>query len=209
MNAPRPRHPGFTLIEVVLAIVLLLALVGGLYSFTDGLAKHAEQADQRDHQMAAAEAILDELEGALATTYVCGRDGTPGIKGDGAHLSVRGRAWGFGDRASDVSGCELKLDGASISARRFVAGQPQPWEQLPAVAGLRVRYLVGAEWKTSFDSAAAGILPGAVEVSLWLGERPRDAAGTDSPPDAPSLRPPDRTRIIVIHDAPKAVGGAS
>lgn len=212
MRRPAAPRPAFTLIEVVLAILLLLALVGGLYTFTDGLNTRSRLADRRATQMVAAEAVLDEIESALATTYVSGHDGAAGISGDAAHLNLRGRAWGYQADANDIGGCELKLDGAGLLARRITGGQPQTWESIAGVAGLRVRYHVGSEWKTSFDSAQAGSLPSAIEVSLWLGEPPEpagDAPTSDSPAADATLRPADRVRVMAVHDAPPATGGAS
>ncbi|MFA6044391.1 MAG: prepilin-type N-terminal cleavage/methylation domain-containing protein [Phycisphaerales bacterium] len=211
-GARQSHARGFSLIEVMLAIVLLIALVGGLYSFIDGLRTASQVADARAGQMAAAEAVLDELEQSLATTFVSGRDGVGGVVGDGAHLSVRSRAWAFQPGASDVGGCELKLDSQGLSAQRIVGGKAQVWESIPAVAGLRLRYHVGNEWKTSFDSAQAGELPAAVEVSLWLGAGAEPAeAGEGGAADlnATTLRAADRVRVIAVHDAPSATGGGA
>lgn len=192
---------GFTLIEVILALALLVALVGGLYTFVDGLRSNAKIADERATEMAAAEVVLDEVESTLATTYVAGHDGASGIAGDGASLSVRGRAWGYDAKASDVSGCELKVDAQGLMARRVVGGKAQAWERIAGVGGLRVRYHVGSEWVTSFDSAQAGQLPTALEISLWLGG---EASGAGV-----AKGPADRVRVMAVHDAPPATGGGS
>lgn len=203
---------GFSLVEVLLAIVLLLALVGGLFTFIDGLRTGSQAADQRAAQMAAAEAVLDELEASLATTYVAGRDGVGGIVGDADHLNVRGRAWAYQPHATDVGGCDLRMDHEHLSARRVVGGDPKAWEAIRAVGGIRIRYHVGGEWKPAFDSAQAGELPAAVEISLWLGDgpgtgTPASASDTGVAVDATPPREADRVRVIAVHDAPPATGG--
>jgi len=52
------------------------------------------------------------------------------------------------------------------------------------------RFRVGDEWKSEFDSAAAGALPAAVELAVWYGIEP--------------IGPPDRTRIVAVPDAGRA-----
>lgn len=191
---------GFTLIEVVVAIALLAALLGGLYAFVDGLRSNAKVADERAGQVASSEALLDEIENAMATTYVAGRDGAAGVAGEASSLSVRGRGWGFDENASDVVGCDVRVGGNGVEARRVVSGKTREWETIGGVVRVALRYHSGSEWVTTFDSARAGRLPSAIEVSMWFGPGAGEAGGS-------RRAAPDRVRVIAVHDAPSVTGG--
>lgn len=76
------------------------------------------------------------------------------------------------------------------------------------VRRVRFRYHDGRAWVDSFQSAATGGLPAAVEVALWFGDQP---ATEEAGPSANPLRwpEPDRLRVIVVPDGPRSGRGGT
>lgn len=113
----------------------------------------------------------------------------------------------------DLRGCEFDFDSTRgvVTGRRFV-GPPAAaltGEMSPVVAGVtrvRFRYFDRGAWRDSFDSAALGRLPAALEVAVWLGAAPAEVEDGE-PSEAAALPAPDRVRVIVIPDAGAAPEG--
>jgi hypothetical protein len=71
---------------------------------------------------------------------------------------------------------------------------------------MRMRYWTDRGWQDSFDSLAAGALPGAVEVALWFGAPDGGGVGgtgeeSGARDAAEELGVPDRVRTISVPDA--------
>ncbi len=202
-----PRRLGFTLIEVLVAIALMLALSAGLFSYVWNLISRRDRLVEVAAQQAAAGALFEELERDLATTFAVDASGSAGVKGDSASLAVRCRGvagvGGRGEpiaRLDDLLGGEVKFEEGSLSARRLGDGEGTFEVVTSGVQLLRLRYFDGRAWLESFDSAATGTLPVAVEAALWFGEVPEGENELEAETEV--RRAPDRLRVIVVPDGP-------
>lgn len=207
----------FTLIEVILAIFLVAVLAGGVMGFLWDMMESRDQLARECDRAEGLAVMFERLETDLATTYAADSAGKPGVVGTSNSLTVHGRGVllpppGAKRAPADALGCEFSFSPSGVlSGRSLHAGST---EQLADdLERVRFRYFDGVEWAASFDSAARGALPTAIEVCVWFGPRPRPSAAPpstfeddpasddESDPDVPR-RPPDRTRIIVVPDAP-------
>ena len=174
----------------------MLALVGAMYGFLHDLVAVRVRAQDWVARQRAANTVLDELESRLACAIVGDATAGVGLQGDSSSLTLLSRGVvarlatpteNDAPLLSDLQRLELQLED-----ERLEATLDKDRYDLGPIAELALRYYDGREWVTEFDSGAAGALPVAIEVGLWL-ERPPD-------PDAQDATP-DRLRLILIPDA--------
>jgi prepilin-type N-terminal cleavage/methylation domain-containing protein len=207
------KRRGFTLLELIVAAILILALVGAMSAFLTDALRIRNRLSTDVERSRTADAIIAMIERGLESTFVDDPDLGAGIAGDATSLRVlhAGLAsWRLGtsepSRAlEDVDAVELRFD--APSRRILLRGIDRAESVLNGeIQRLRIRYFDGSEWSESFDSRERGQLPAAVEVRLWL----RPQAAFDIPAERPELdlpstadeeTPPDRIRIIAIPDA--------
>lgn len=175
---------GLTLLEMIVAIALVAALFGALFTFLfDLLSARVRVLDHDGRQLAAA-TLIEAVEADLATCIAGDPAHGAGIRGDETSLAIltRGTAAALADRGAgdpavfgDLQRCEYRFDAGSgrLSAARAAAAEsatdPAPAEDLGgSVHKLRFRYHDGQRWVDSFDALEAGRLPVAVEVSIWF-----------------------------------------
>lgn len=211
---------GFTLLEVIVAAALMLALVGAMAAFLSDALRIRTRVSQEIERSRAADALCSVIERALETTLLEDARLGAGVSGDATSITVLRvglSSWRLGtaDRQRALEEIEPVRVRFDESARRIgIARGDQAESLLPGAIGrVRFRYHDGTAWRTSFDSVREGRLPAAVEVALWLRpgaapaeplERPEfDDAETDPAPEAEeeSGPPPDRLRVIAIPDA--------
>jgi prepilin-type N-terminal cleavage/methylation domain-containing protein len=218
MRLPRSRR-GFTLLELIVAATLILALVAAMSLFLMDALRIRGRVSEEIERSRAAEALVSTVERALETTLVEDPTLGAGVVGDATSLSIlrAGLAtWRLG--TSERSRALEELDRVRVrfdaSAGRIAIGRGEmPESLLPGtIQRVRFRYYNGSRWVASFDSVAAGQLPVAVEIALWLRPRamvepaerpefdevPTDADAEGETDDGP---PPDRLRIVTIPDA--------
>lgn len=182
MEAP-PRR-GLSLLEVLVAIGLLMALGVALASFVGDLRRSRERIATAIERQRAADALLEEIERAIATTLVEDALLGTGLRGRADRLEVVSRtvaAWRLGDPSlrhlalEDRERLAIMPDGAERTRieRRGAAGGDGGRGELPIA--IRFRYLDEGQWVESFDSVERGSLPRAVEITLWWSQPPPDA----------------------------------
>ena len=176
---------GFSLFEVVVSIGVILALATALGAFVRDVARSRERLDLAMMRQRAADAAMDSLERALATTVVEDAILGVGVRGSAERLEVVARgvpAWRLGNAMSRRRSLEdrerLSLSGGDPALGEAIIRRgegPEAREgRLPAT--LRFRYHDGEAWRSAFDSVREGRLPVAIEVSLWW---PRDGDATE------------------------------
>lgn len=211
------RRSGFTLLEMMIAAGLTLALAAGVLGFLWNLERVRGPVLAVSDRDRALDEWLDRLETDLAGTVSATRHG-PGIDGGPNRLVVRtrrvGAGTGAGDRLADVrmSVHEFRAGAMWVGGGRDGGEPPATAETAPGVEALRFRYAGGRSWVDRFNSVEKGGLPVAVEVSLWLtgpGGTTGAARGVEEPaePDRDEAdvasfpeRPADRVRVISIPD---------
>jgi prepilin-type N-terminal cleavage/methylation domain-containing protein len=170
---------GFTLLEVMLAITILMALLGVMSQFTWSLGQGQQRALDRLDRQAAIDAIIDRISLALDTGSASAV-GEPGFHGEATSLQMY-----LSQDRPDSSHAK------GLGARRAIDIQFDQQQHTVQLSGgamlplgdLRLRYHNGQQWQDSFDSIEEGGLPTAVLVEAWLHEGIMDASEADIPPD--------------------------
>ena len=164
-----------------MAIGIVLALGSAMASFVIDLRQSRERSVEAIETQRSADALLEAIEQALATTVVEDAILGSGLRGGGDRLEVVSRtvaAWRLGDpqrrhlALEDRERLTVAAEGprrTRISRSGAAAGDGGRGEAPMAV---RFRYFDGGEWLEAFDSLAAGRLPRAVEVTLWWSSPP-------------------------------------
>jgi prepilin-type N-terminal cleavage/methylation domain-containing protein len=216
---------GFTLLEVLLALVLIAMLTSGIFGFMLNIVSRQDAVLESTRSIRAAGALFELLEADLAC--VVAGDGVlgAGLAGDDRQLRVMTRrVWAPLSAAEGAAALgDLQVTAYSFSVEEGVLRATRsPAEPRVNVAGgggagepiaerieaLRFRYFDGRRWLESFDSLESAGLPAAVEVVVWFGR----SAGVDvGEGDEHSLpdRAPDRFRIISIPDGAVSSGGGA
>lgn len=241
------RGAGFTLIEVLLALLILATTAGLSFGMLVGMLSRRERAARDAEDLAAGGAIVEWVERAAFTTTVVSGS-SAGIVGTGSSLTLIARGVSPGvflnEGLSDATEASLRWEASSWR----VVGSPErgaAWASGGAgeeevlserVERLALRYFDGRTWRTRFDSGAVGRLPVAIEVSVWFsrgdarpagepgasaaaGDEGAGAAGSELAEDDQTLAPedgeaegelaeitraPDRFRVVIVPDGPRA-----
>ncbi|MGI9015396.1 MAG: PulJ/GspJ family protein [Phycisphaerales bacterium] len=189
MKRSRSSQPvrGFTLIEVLIAIALLVALLGTMFTlYQQMLATRSRIQDQTARGLAAS-IMIDRIERALATTLVGDNIAGAGINGNATSLRILSRATAIhlasrGDLQALAVGDLQALDftfspgDGTLTGRMQALATPtsaandnsRAWT-IGTAGDVRFRYLHDrGEWVDTFDSLVHGHLPRAIEVAIWI-----------------------------------------
>ena len=222
---------GFTLLEVLVSIGLIMVLLGSMFAFLiDMMGSRRRVIDYTGRRRAAA-ALIERVEADLRTCLVGDRAGGAGIEGDETRVLItsRGVAIHLADRGAqdpevfgDRQQSEYRFNDevGEIEARRGTGD----WASLGRVSKVRFRYHDSTRWRDSFDTLAEERLPVAVEVAVWIDPWPGESETPTEPQlerltfdvsggfdEAEAARrtdldlfdepQPDRFRVILIADA--------
>lgn len=169
-------HRGFSLFEVLVSIGVILALSIALGAFVRDVARSRERLDLAMARQRSADAAIDLLERALATTVVEDAILGAGVRGGAERIELVARgvpAWRLGSGPSRRRSLEdrerLSLAGGDPALGESIVRRGEGAEAREGLipATLRFRYHDGEAWRSAFDSVREGRLPVAVEVSLW------------------------------------------
>ncbi|MCA9292153.1 MAG: prepilin-type N-terminal cleavage/methylation domain-containing protein [Phycisphaerales bacterium] len=186
------RRTGFTLIEVIVAIGLLLVLSGIMFAFLFELLSTRDQVRRHVAMERAATTMIDRIEADLLGCIVGDDHAGAGIEGTNETLTILSRAVsvehaerGVDDPVpfGDLQQSEYRFDERSrtIEVRRsVVSDRLRARGSMSGLGGsishVRFRYYDGTDWLDRYDSLAADRLPVAVEVAVWFGPWPEDEA---------------------------------
>jgi prepilin-type N-terminal cleavage/methylation domain-containing protein len=206
----------FTLVEVMLALAVLVALAASLMGFFWNLLEQRRAAELGSDRQRAAAAVIERIESDLLCG-LAGAESAAGIRGTESSLVLLTRSvhmprgQGSARVSGDLQGSEITYSSGAIRARRWVGASPSgSFETVSDSVGLlRFRYYDGSSWSAAFVSASKGGLPVAVEVALWfmapeVGEQVAGELPTGAPPGEALLpdTEPDRVRLVIVPDGP-------
>lgn len=176
---------GMTLIEVLLALSLLVAVLGASTTLLAGLARDRQAVVEHVERLRTLDLALDQIDAAFATVAVRAGKG-PGLRITDTSITV----WPAMERPgidTTVPGrhsMTLQHDGVGITLKAADGAGVV----MPGLSSMRVRARYGGQWLNAFDAAAEGALPDLVVIDAWL----------IADPDEETL--PDRRRVLVVID---------
>lgn len=177
---------GFSLLEVMLAIGIVLLLSGVVYQFLFDLMDSRDRVVEYSDQSRVGVGMIETIERDLMTTLAGGSRFGPGLRGSATSLTLLSRSVTLPIETDsqtvlgDMQGIRFEWEKArgQLRATRWdvLSGDSAMSEVISdQVQFLQFRYHDGKHWVGSFDSQSAGRLPVALEVAVWLGSVEPDA----------------------------------
>lgn len=196
-------HRGFTLLEVLVALSLLMLLSWGMFSVVSDLGERRDRLARMAARQSEGAALFELLESDLWCSVASAGGEESGVVGSAGELRVAFRgvlvADGAGGPRSDLVRSRYRFDAAG--GRVLLSRDDGPEEVLAAgIAKFELRYYDGRAWSSEYDSGARGGLPVSVEIAVWYGDGGAGAALEG--------RQPDRIRQVLIPDGRGGEDGA-
>ncbi|MCB9836481.1 MAG: prepilin-type N-terminal cleavage/methylation domain-containing protein [Phycisphaera sp.] len=202
----------FTLIEMMIALALIMALVLILLPATNRIMSSTTAASDRNHRLAQIALLSDVLDRAMLTSVAQDASGRLGFVGNTTSLQVSSAGVSMLPRSEgqpdDIQSIVVAFEGDAITLRQDRGSRKR---LLDGVKSCRIEYSTGDGWTEDFDGASG--LPRAVAVSVWFAPDQ-----FDEPDDVPALsneiaaieeidseRDPDWRRVFAVFDP--SVGG--
>lgn len=166
----------FSLIEVLVAVALVAGLAMAMSGFIWGVRLRRDSIATDAAWLQGIATLFAHIE-ADVLTCVAGEAGQAGIQGgpDSLRLLTRGvgLVWGGqGPDVGDMQGVEYVFSASRVSGTRWRGasreGDLGDDTIIEGVGLVRFRYFDQGQWVTRFDSAQAGRLPAAIEISVWF-----------------------------------------
>lgn len=190
-NRRPPR--AFSLLEVLLALAILLALTGSVYAFLDSVMTQRQRVERAAANQQIAGAVIEQIETAVFTTLAGSPSVGTGLRGTNDRLTVLTRGvtpplmtTTTAVPMGDLQVVRFEFDPVhrqlSASRRDALDDQTRPTTELISdqVERVRFRYYTGSAWVSSFDARKAGRLPAAVEVAIWFMQGDNPDAPTEA-----------------------------
>ncbi|MCH2160878.1 MAG: hypothetical protein MK085_03280 [Phycisphaerales bacterium] len=169
---------GFTLLEVMLALAILIALLTVMTSVVGGVAMSRERTSERTARDQGITTAFELFAAAVDTCVAADGMGDAGVDGNLLRLrliSSRVPARRLGSNVSgnsplsDRDAIEFNLDGRRLVLRDVQGGRQSVLVE--NVVAIRFRYHDGEEWLEQWNSATSG-LPRAIELAIWTRDWP-------------------------------------
>lgn len=172
------RRRAFSLLEIVVAIAIIIALLGALFAFLFQLLDSRDRIRGGLERDRALTVFLDRLEQDLMTCLVDPGNGA-GVRGDATSLRISSRLVparravrdGAAAALGDVGETSYRYEGSGggLRASRSTPGESASETSLGGqIEKVRFRYHDGSAWQDSIDTAVTGALPIAVEIAVWF-----------------------------------------
>lgn len=195
---------GFTLMEVLLALGLIVLLLGFTGTFTIDLGRQRAQLAAASQEISGWVMIVDQLDRALTCVIAGDPSAGAGVLGGTDQVALLTRGVWLDPNADSGTNAEnnaessnagpddlqrltlrydaergvLQLSSSSAAQQGGASASRGRGVQLTGVSAARLRYYNGRAWVESYDTTSAGALPLAIELAVWLGEVEQDSAGT-------------------------------
>ncbi|RMH11005.1 MAG: prepilin-type N-terminal cleavage/methylation domain-containing protein [Planctomycetota bacterium] len=182
---------GFSLLEVMLAIGIVLVLSGVIYAFLFDLMDARERIVRYSDRSRVGIGMMETIERDLMTTLAGSSRFGAGIKGGSTWLTLLSRSVTLPIETDsqtvlgDLQGVKFEWQPGrgELRASRWdvLSGETALSEVISEeIEHLQIRYYDGRAWRGTFDSSTTGRLPVALEVAVWFGtpRRPAPSAGS-------------------------------
>ena len=183
-------RPGFTLVEVLLALGLVLVLVTFLGLFVGQVADSRGELRAMSEREALVTTVFDAIDASTATCIALRGDGNAGISGDETSLDIAFHATTIQRAFADdpgrvlVPGGHVAIEFDADSGRTALSRDDDRTRTMPTTLfALRFRYHDGRGWRTSWDSVRMEGLPHAIECSVWFSPWPDEVIPAWFPED--------------------------
>lgn len=202
---------GFTILEVIIGLSLLIVLVAGAYGMLLQLHTRQREIARYATRNTVGTTIIDALERALLTCVADGGPDGPGVSLTGGTVRIVYR-----DISPDLpttqdafaSRARLAIihnNGSGAAEITVTHGGKTATTTIPGIERIRFRAHAGEGWTEEFDTRRAGRLPAAVEIAIWFsrpgGSAPASGAIEATPDEPRAWREPDRLRVIAVFDS--------
>lgn len=175
---PRDRRAslrsGFTVIEVIVAVALLLLLLGAVMSLMWSAQDQRSRVSTLSGATRDVLALFDQIESDLMTAVTADPREGSGITGDARSIRILFRSvWLRGsldDRTPrDLQGASYVFDADTrrVEGERWaVSGAHSRATLCDRLSDVRIRYSDGSSWVDEFDAASSAKMPMAVEIRV-------------------------------------------
>jgi general secretion pathway protein J len=190
---PLSTKAGFTLLEVVIAVGILVVILTVVYNTFNSSMKAFTEMETRGDAYAQARVVLNRMSEEIGSIYMSAENRNTGLLGedreednlpfDSLHFtSLSHVRWTRDSKESEL--CEIGYypekdegTGESFLLRRedwnvdgTLEEGGRPMELAEGVDGINFRYNDGQEWADEWDSRIKGGLPTAVEILLVMSD---------------------------------------
>ena len=172
------KSRGFTILEVMLSLAILIALLTVMSTVVGGVAMSRQRTSERTARDQGVTAAFELLAAALDTCVANDGRGGGGVRGDLLELQLvasrvparrlEGNS-STGSPLADRDAIEFMLDGRDLVLRDV--GESRQSVLVEDVVAIRFRYHDGDAWLEQWNSSVSG-LPRAVELAVWTGAWP-------------------------------------
>jgi|GEM_PF-1684039 len=191
---PRAKHArgshGFTLVEVLLSVVILLILAGSIGWAVREMREKTIVLRRASDDLTVSTSVFELIDASMTSSVALDpTNGSAGIRGTGDSIEIVSRGVladldGDAGAMSGLTRLRIQFDPDALQLRIGRSEASSSAEMQPVsqrIEQMRFRYHDGQQWADSFDSRGAGTLPVAVEVSIWFASALDDRA---QPPEA-------------------------
>lgn len=196
------RSRSFTLIEMLIALALIVAMVFILLPTASRIMSSTTAASDRNHRLAQIAIVSDVLDRAMLTAVAQDASGQRAFRGSEASLRLTTCGVSLGPREAgapdDLQTIELVFSGDSLSLRENGGGREVILKGIERGA---FAYNSGEGWSDTFDGASG--LPGVVAVSVWLRQGDLEPALDEDDTDEFEVedeREPEWRRVFAVFD---------
>lgn len=184
---------GFTLVEVLLSLVILIILASSIGWAVREMREKTMILRRVSDDLAVCTTIYELLDGAITNGLALAPGtGGAGIRGTADSIDIVSRGV-LADLEADqgalagLTRLRVEFDPRSPVlrvGRAGASGTPLMQPVSRRIERVRFRYHNGQEWSETFDSAAQGGLPVAIEVSIWIAVALQERA---DPPESDAI----------------------
>ncbi len=181
---------GFTLVEVLLSLVILIILASSIGWAVREMREKTMILRRVSDDLAVCTSIYELLDAAITNGLALDPgSGGAGIRGNSESIDIVSRGV-LADLEADqgalagLTRLRVEFDPRSPVlrvGRSGGTGTPSMQPVSRRIEHIRFRYHNGQEWGESFDSAAQGGLPVAIEVSIWIAGALQERADPPEP----------------------------